>query len=55
MGHAVMEIFLVLNGFEIEASVEEQEQVIWKVASGKLSREAFTDWLRGKMVELSEF
>jgi death-on-curing protein len=55
MGHAAMEIFLVLNGFEIEASVEEQEQVIWQIASGNLNREAFTDWLRGKMVELSEF
>lgn len=25
MGHAAMEIFLILNGFEIEASVEEQK------------------------------
>jgi death-on-curing protein len=55
MGHAAMEIFLVLNGFELEASMEEQEQVIWQIASGNLNREAFTDWLRGKIVELSEF
>ena len=32
----------ILNGFEIEASVDEQEQIIIKLASGKLTRETFT-------------
>jgi death-on-curing protein len=45
-GHAAMEVFLILNGFEIDASTDEQEQVILRVASGKISREEFTDWLR---------
>jgi death-on-curing protein len=35
-GHAAIEIFLVLNGFEIDASVDEQEQIILQVAVGKL-------------------
>lgn len=45
-GHAAMEIFLILNGMEISASVDEQEQVILAVASGDLGREAFCEWLR---------
>lgn len=28
IGHAAIETFLILNGFEIEASVDEQEQII---------------------------
>jgi len=50
IGHAAMETFLVLNGYEIEASVDEQEQVILQVASGEMGREAFTDWLRAHIV-----
>ena len=45
IGHAAMEVFLVLNGFEIDASVDEQERVVLAVASGSLTREAFTDWI----------
>ena len=45
-GHAAMEIFLILNGFEIQKSIDEQESIILQVASGKLSRVAFADWLR---------
>ena len=50
IGHAAMETFLVLNGYEIEASVNEQEQVILQVASGAMGREAFTEWLRAHIV-----
>ncbi len=28
VGHAAMETFLVLNGFEIEAAIDEQERVV---------------------------
>lgn len=46
IGHAAMEVFLVLNGYEINASAEEQESIILNLAAGKLDREKFTDWLR---------
>lgn len=46
IGHAAMEVFLMLNGYEIEGSVEEQERVILGVASGDLDRQAFVNWLR---------
>lgn len=46
IGHAAMEVFLVMNGVEIDASVDEQESIFLSLASGKLKREAFTDWLK---------
>lgn len=45
IGHAAMEIFLVLNGYEIDASVDEQENIILQVASGKLGRDELKNWL----------
>jgi death-on-curing protein len=53
-GHAAMETFLVLNGFEIDASVDEQERIVLQVASGKLERDEFTAWLRGHIVRMKE-
>lgn len=41
-----METFLVINGYEIDASVDEQESIILRLASGKLSRDAFTTWIK---------
>ena len=46
VGHAAMEIFLILNGTGIEATIDEQEEVILKVASGNLGRKDFEEWLR---------
>jgi death-on-curing protein len=50
-GHAAMEVFLVLNGYEMRAGVDEQEQIILQVAAGERNREAFTEWLRSHVVE----
>lgn len=52
IGHAAMETFLILNGYQIVASVDEQEQIILQVAASKVSREAFTDWLRAHIEPL---
>jgi death-on-curing protein len=49
--HAAMEIFLVLNGFEIEAEIGEQEATILGVASGEISCEKFTVWLRDHVIK----
>jgi death-on-curing protein len=51
IGHAVMEVFLVLNGFEIEASTDEQEAVILEVAAGKRDRGAFNSWLKERIIQ----
>jgi death-on-curing protein len=45
IGHAAMETFLVMNGLEIGAGVNEQEDIIIQVASGKLKREGLVVWL----------
>ena len=45
VGHAAMETFLILNGLEIDAPFDEQEQAIIDLASGKLGREELTTWL----------
>lgn len=53
-GHAAMEVFLMLNGFEIQAPVDEQERVILQVAAGESNREKFTEWLRLHVVARGE-
>ncbi len=50
-----MEVFLVLNGFEINATVDEQEQVILQVASSQLGREEYTVWLRSHITPRTSF
>ncbi len=49
-GHAAMEVFLVLNGYEIRAAVDEQEHVMLQVAASEIEREEFTTWLRTHVV-----
>ena len=51
VGHAAMELFLLTNGYEIEASIDEQESVILRLAKGEMSREEFVNWLRPHVVE----
>ena len=53
IGHAAMETFLVLNGFEINASVDEQERVILQLAASELDRDEFTKWLHAHITERS--
>ena len=45
VGHAAMETFLILNGYEIFARVDEQESVMLSLAAGKMSRINFLEWL----------
>ena len=49
VGHAAMETFLVLNGWELVAGVDEQEQVILRLAAGSSRREEFTAWVRSHL------
>jgi len=47
-----MEVFLVMNGMEIRAPVEEQERFMLSLAAGEVSREALTQWLRSNVTDL---
>jgi death-on-curing protein len=46
VGHAAMETFLVLNGFEIEGDVDAQENLMLGLASGQISRAELLRWLQ---------
>ena len=50
VAHAAMEVFLLLNGREINASVDEQEDLFLKLASGKLTRDNLAEWLKEKVI-----
>ena len=45
IGHAAMEVFLVMNGLELTADVDDSESVILRLASGELERVLFTEWV----------
>ena len=53
IGHAALEVVLVLNGLELAASVDEQETIVLNVASGNMSREEFTAWVQRYVVRRS--
>jgi prophage maintenance system killer protein len=40
-----METFLVLNGDELAADVDDAERAILQLVSGLLTREALVDWV----------
>jgi death-on-curing protein len=50
IGHAAMELFLILNGWEIAASVDAQEQLILQLAAGDLQRPDLVAWLQQHIV-----
>ena len=49
-GHAAMEVFLVLNGFEISAAVDELERIVLMVASGQVDQPQLAKWLRDHLL-----
>jgi death on curing protein len=46
VGHAALETFLVLNGSELDATVDESERIVLAVAAGQCTRETLTTWVR---------
>jgi death-on-curing protein len=50
IGHAAMEVFLVINSSEISATADEQEALILGVASGQISRGELTNWIGKHLV-----
>jgi death-on-curing protein len=53
IGHAAMEVFLMLNGLEVSCGVDEQERVFLDLAAGHLSREQLARWLAEHVVRLA--
>lgn len=52
IGHAALEVFLVLNGFELNADVDDAERVILGVAAGTIDRDEFASWIVGHIIAL---
>lgn len=52
IAHAAMEVFLVMNGMELRASVDDQERFMLALAAGDISREALAEWLRTHATEM---
>jgi len=50
IGHAALEVFLVLNGQQLDASVDDAEHVILGVAAGTIGRDEFAAWIREHLV-----
>ena len=53
IGHAAMETFLVLNGHQIDSTIDEQEGVFLRLADHKMTRDEFLDWVRNSVRPLA--
>ncbi len=51
IGHAALEVTLLMNGYEIHADVDSQEAVILAVAASKMNRQDFLEWLQEHVVQ----
>ena len=49
--HAAMEMFLLRNGHEIEAKVDDQEAIFFGVAAGTIGRDEFAEWVKNHIVK----
>lgn len=45
IGHAAMETFLMMNGFEMNADIDDSESTILRLAAGDLDRRGFLEWV----------
>ena len=50
IGHAAIEVFLALNGHQLDATVDDAERVILGVAAGTIGRDEFAEWVRQHLV-----
>jgi death-on-curing protein len=46
VAHAALAVTLRLNGYLLVASVDEQETIMLRVASGELTRAEFEEWVQ---------
>ncbi len=54
IGHAAMETFLVLNGWELVATVDDAEKTILSLAAGELSRQRLLNWVKAHLRRRTE-
>jgi death on curing protein len=49
VGHAALETLLILNGHELDATVDASEQIILAVAASRATREDLLAWVRAHL------
>lgn len=52
--HAAMDMFLILNGYELRASVDEQETLMLNIASGAVSRAPLAAWIQNHIIAFEQ-
>ena len=52
IGHAAMETFLVMNGLQVVAHVDDAEKIILTLAAGDLSRAELLEWVTSHVQRL---
>ena len=52
IGHASLETFLVLNGFELAVAVDDAERMFLALAAGAVTRPALSVWIEQHLVPL---
>ena len=45
VAHAAMEVFLLLNGIDLNATIDDQERLMLDLADGRITREQLILWL----------
>lgn len=50
----VSRTFLILNGFNVEATQEEKYLTFLKLAEGNLNEEELAEWFRSKLVKIND-
>ncbi len=51
--YVVMRAFLVMNGFDIQATAEEKYLTIYSLAAGDLTENQLAEWIESKLVQLT--
>lgn len=54
IGHAAMEMFLLLNGFTLDADVGDAERVMLALAAGSLTRDELLEWIRSHIAPMGD-
>lgn len=52
IAHAVMEVFLIMNGYELNADIDEQEEIFLKLARGEMQQRELSEWINKKINKL---
>jgi death-on-curing protein len=50
-GNAILLLYLDVNGYALDATAHDQEQIIKAVAEGLVTQEQLADWLQTRIVE----